>query len=114
MEPQLEDFELRKEVSCRVVLMTSHCLIARIPTGAVVEIKEGEIGVTSFSTVEPCTTHQEVGAPCAPKINPGPTVPTTETGIKKKVNVSKLGANSNQVQHVPDCAILLSEVLVVM
>lgn len=70
MEPQLEDFELRKEVSCRVVLMTSHCLIAHIPTGAVAEIKEGEIAVTNFSTVEPCTTHQEVGTPCAPKIKP--------------------------------------------
>lgn len=34
--------------------------------------------------------------------NPGPTVLTTEMGIKK-VNVSKLGANSNQVQCVPDC-----------
>jgi len=70
MEPQLEDFELRKKVSCRVVLMTSRCLIARIPTRAVAEIKEGEIGVTSFSRVEPCTTHQEVGALRAPKIKP--------------------------------------------
>lgn len=70
MEPQLEDFELRKEVSCRVVLMTSHCLIAHIPTGAVAEIKEGEIAVTNFSTVEPCTTHQEVGTPCPSKIKP--------------------------------------------
>lgn len=70
MDPQLEDFELRKEVSCRVVLMTSHCLIAHIPAGAVAEIKEGEIGVTSFSMVEPCTTHQELGALCAPKLKP--------------------------------------------
>lgn len=44
MEPQLEDFELRKEASCRIVLMTPHCLIARIPpTGAVAEIKESEM-----------------------------------------------------------------------
>lgn len=68
MDPQLEDFELMKEVPCRVVLMASHCLIACIPTGAVAKIKEGELGVTSFCTVKPCTTHQEVGAPCAPKI----------------------------------------------
>lgn len=70
MEPQLEYFELRKEVSSRVVLVTSHCLTARIPTGVVAEIMEGEVGVTSFSTVEPCTTHQKVGAACAPKIKP--------------------------------------------
>lgn len=70
MEPQLEDFELRNEVSCRVVLMTLHCLIARIPIGAVAETKEGETGVTSFSTVEHCTAHQEVKAPCAPQMKP--------------------------------------------
>lgn len=46
MEPQLEDFELRKEVSCRIVLMASHCLTAHISIGTVGEIKEGEIGVT--------------------------------------------------------------------
>lgn len=46
MEPQLEDFELRKEVSCRIVLMASHCLTAHISISTVVEIKEGEIGVT--------------------------------------------------------------------
>jgi len=32
-------------------------------------------------------------------------------GIKKNVNVSKLDADSNQVQHVPNGAIPLSEVI---
>lgn len=38
MELQLKDFELRKEASCRIVLMVSHCLIARIPIGTIAEI----------------------------------------------------------------------------